>query len=131
MRLGFERKFEKLPTLLIIGEMDMCKTRILFLLSFLLVSMIAVRAQTKSVTGTVVSHSTGASGNFSVIELRVGSKNYEVYLFRKDVPSPRIVGTVDEAGRVVRIYYTRIVRSQGYDGELRATRIVEVKKSKK
>ena len=82
-------------------------------------------AQTKSLTGTIVYHSTGASGNFEIIEVQVGNKKYGVYLFRKDLPTPRIVGTVNEVGRVVRIHYSKIV-----DGELRATKIVEVKKGK-
>ena len=84
---------------------------------------------TKSMTGTVVYYSSGASGNFEVIEVRVGNKKYEVYLFRKDLPNPRIVGTVNEAGRTVKIFYTKIVNSRGYDGEVRATKIIEIKQS--
>jgi hypothetical protein len=83
-------------------------------------------AQTKSVTGTVVYYTSGASGNFEIIEVQVGNRKYEVYLFRKDLPSPKIVGTVNEVGRVVRIYYSKIV-----GGELRATRVVEVRKARK
>jgi len=83
-------------------------------------------SQTKSLVGTVVYYSTGASGNFEVIEVQVGNKKYEVYLFRKDLPSPKIFGNVTEVGRTVQIFYTKIVDG----GEVRATKIVEVKKSK-
>ncbi len=99
--------------------------RIVICLVLVLLLVGFVNAQTKSLTGTVVSYSTGASGNFEVIEVQVGNKKYEVYLFRKDLPEPKTVGTVNEVGRVVRVYYSKIV-----DGELRATRIVEVKKPK-
>lgn len=99
--------------------------RIVICLVFVLLLIGVVNAQTKSMTGTVVYHSTGASGNFEVIEVQFGNKKYEVYLFRKDLPEPRTVGTVTEVGRVVRIYYSKIV-----NGELRATKIVEIKKTK-
>ncbi len=101
----------------------MRKIAICLVLAVLFVGV--ANAQTKSMTGTVVYYSTGASGNFEVIHVQVGNKQYEVYLFRKDLPTPRIVGTVIEVGRVVRVYYSKIA-----DGELRATKIVEVKKPK-
>jgi len=99
--------------------------RIVICLVFVLLFIGVTNAQTKSMTGTVVYYSTGASGNFEVIHVQVGNKQYEVYLFRKDLLTPRIVGTVTEVGRVVRVYYSKIV-----GGELRATKIVEVKKEK-
>ncbi len=99
-------------------------------LCFVLLFVSFANSQTKSMTGTVAYYSTGASGNFEVIEVQVGNKKYEVYLFRKDLPSPRIVGTVNEVGRTVQVFYTKVVNSQSYDGELRATKIVEIKKSK-
>src|SRR5207237_9796531 len=99
-------------------------------LGFVLMFAVFVNAQTKSVTGTVVYYTSGASGNFEIIEVKVGSKKYEVYLFQKDLPTPKIIGKVDEVGRTVQIFYTKIVPSQGYDGELRATKIVEIKKTK-
>jgi hypothetical protein len=41
------------------------------------------------------------------------------------------VGKVDEVGRKITFSYSRIERgSDGYDGEVKAIRIVEVKKSK-
>lgn len=99
--------------------------KIMICLVFVLLFAGFANSQTKSMTGTVVFHSTGASGNFEVIEVQVGSKKYEVYLFRKDLPEPKIVGTVAEVGRRVQIFYTKIV-----NGEVRATKIVEVKKSR-
>jgi hypothetical protein len=69
-----------------------------------------------------VSYSTGASGNFEVIEVQVGNKKYEIYLFRKDLRIPIMVGTVNEVGRVVRVYYSKIV-----DGELRQQRLPKSK----
>lgn len=95
-------------------------------LVFVLLFVVSANSQTKSVIGKVVNYSTGASGNFEVIEVQVGDKTYEVYLFRKDLTSPKIVGKVTEVGRTVQVFYTRIVDG----GELRATRVVEVKKSK-
>lgn len=94
-------------------------------LVFVLLFFSFTYSQTKSMTGKVVYYSTGASGNFEVIEVQVGNNKYEVYLFRKDLPSPKIVGNVTEVGRTVQIFYSSIV-----DGEIRATRVVEVKKSK-
>lgn len=99
--------------------------RIVICLVLVLLFVGVANSQTTSMTGTVVSHSTGASGNFEVIDVQVGNKRYEVYLFRKDLPEPKIVGTVNEVGRSVQIFYTKIV-----NGEVRATKIVEVKKSK-
>lgn len=104
--------------------------KILICLVFVLLFVGIAHSQTKSVIGKVVYQSTGASGNFHIIEIQAGNKRYEVYLFRKDLPEPKIIGTVDEVGRTVQVFYTKIVKSQGVDGELRATKIVEVKKSK-
>jgi hypothetical protein len=101
--------------------------RIVICLVFLFLFAGAINAQTKSISGIVVYHSTGASGNFEIIEVQVGAKKYLVYLFRKDLPSPRTVGNVTQEGNSVRVFYTRIVKSQGYAGELRATKIVEIK----
>lgn len=86
-----------------------------------------VSAQTKSVTGTVVDHWINNRGTSESVTVTVGSKRYEVFITRPDLRQPQIAGTVNEVGRVVRVYYTKIVGSQGSDGELRATKIVEVK----
>ncbi|HQU84320.1 MAG TPA: hypothetical protein PKY59_14380 [Pyrinomonadaceae bacterium] len=105
--------------------------KIVICLVFVLLFVGFANSQTKSMTGTVAYYTSGASGNFEIIELEVGNKKYEVYLFRKDLPTPRIVGTVTEVGRTVKVFYTKIVKSQGYAGELRATKVVEIKKSKR
>ena len=85
-------------------------------------------AQTNSVTGTVVDYTVGNSGKWTGIDLKVGNKKYFVYTESVNLPTPKIVGKVDEAGRTVQVFYTRIVKGQpGYDGELRATKIVEIK----
>lgn len=84
----------------------------------------------KSMTGTVVDYSQGNKGNWETIDIKVGNKKYVVYILAMHRPTPRVVGTVSEVGRVVRVYYTRITKSQGYDGEVRASRIVEIKKSR-
>lgn len=75
--------------------------KIVFGSAVLLFFACAGHAQTKSVIGTVVDYSSGASGNFEVIELRVGSKRYEIYLYSKDRPTPKRVGKVNEIGREV------------------------------
>lgn len=106
--------------------------KILFLsVALLFVYAGTLSAQTKSVNGTVVDYWVNNNGTSEMITVKVGSKRYEVFITRPDLRQPRIVGTVNEIGRVVRVYYTSIVRSEDADGELRATRIVEIKKSKK
>lgn len=85
-------------------------------------------AQTKSVTGTVVNIDTGASGRFEILTIKVGSKEYSTYKFSANglkSYNPKVVGDID-VGKTVRVYYTKIV-----NGELKATRIVEIKKSRK
>ena len=68
--------------------------------------------------------------SWSAIVAQGGSKKYFVYLDCGDC-NPKIIGKVDEIGRKVTFSYSRIdAGSDGYDGEVKATRIVEVKKSK-
>jgi hypothetical protein len=85
-------------------------------------------AQTESMVGTVVDYTVGNSGKWAGIDLKVSNKKYFVYTESANLPAPKIVGKVDEVGRTVQVFYTRIVKGQpGYDGELRATKIVEIK----
>lgn len=104
--------------------------RIVICLVFVLLFVGVANAQTKSMTGTVIDRSVGNSGKWAGISIKVGNKKYFVYTESVDSPTPRTVGIIDEVGRVVRVFYTKLVNSPGYDGELRATKIVEVKKSK-
>lgn len=88
-----------------------------------------INAQTKSMTGTVVSVERGMYA-WEAIVVQVSDKKYFVYTLCGDC-NPKIVGRVDEVGQKVTFFYSRIDRSSdGYDGEVKATRIVEVKKSK-
>jgi hypothetical protein len=105
----------------------MRKTAICLVLAFLFIGV--ANAQTKSMTGTVVSVERGMYA-WEAIVIQVGGKKYFVYTLCGDC-NPKIVGKVDEVGRDVTFYYLRIDRSSdGYDGEVKATRIVAVKKSK-
>lgn len=107
-------------------------------------------AQTGSMTGTVISIKEGLYGVrgidggeflaiWQAIVVQVDSKRYFVYLLYRDCKMDdqlpcvaRKVGKVDEVGRKVRFFYTRIARSSdGYDGEVKATRIVEIKQSRR
>lgn len=88
----------------------------------------AVNAQTRSMIGLVVDRTEGNSGKWVGIDVKVGNKKYFVYTESIDLPTPKIVGKVDEIGRTVQVFYTKIVKGEsGYDGELRATKIVEIK----
>lgn len=106
--------------------------KILICLILVLLFAFVANAQTKSMTGTVVDTEMGMY-KWGAIIVQVGNKRYFVYTFcglQATYCNPKIVGKVDEVGRKVKVYYSRIVRSsEGYDGEVRAIRIVEVKKS--
>ncbi len=89
-------------------------------------------AQTKTMIGTVVRYEGG--NRWGGIVVKVGKKEYFIQTFsvaapadpkQEVAPTPKIIGNVEEAGKTVRIYYTRIKGN-----EVRATKIVEVKKSK-
>ncbi len=103
-----------------------------------------------SMTGTVISIKEGLNGVrgidggeflaiWQAIVVQVDSKRYFVYLLYRDCKMDdqlpcvaRKVGKVDEVGRKVRFFYTRIARSSdGYDAEVKATRIVEIKTSRR
>jgi hypothetical protein len=104
--------------------------RIVTGLVFILLFIGVARAQTNSMTGTVIDNPTGMYG-WAAIVIRVGEKKYYVPILGKDVPVTfRTVGKIADIGRTVQVFYTRISpSSDGYDGEVRATKIVEIKKS--
>ncbi len=104
--------------------------RIAICLVFVLLLAGVATAQTKSMTGTIVSIERGMY-SWEAIVIKVGNKKYLVYTTSSIYPTPKTVGIIDEVGRKVTVSYTKsIPGSDGYDGELRATKIVEVKKSK-
>src|SRR5215216_4193161 len=101
---------------------------IMICLVLLLLFSGVANAQTKSMTGTVIDNPKGMY-KWEGIVIKVGNKRYFVYTFSTTLPTPKIAGKIDEVGRTVQVFYTRIVpSSDGYDGEVRATKIVEVKK---
>lgn len=105
--------------------------RIVICLVFMLLLFVGVtNAQTKTVTGTVVDNPRGMY-KWAAIVIKVGDKKYFVYTESGDLPTPRTSGVIDEVGRRVRVFYTKVVNSPGYDGELRATKIVEIKKTRR
>lgn len=98
------------------------------ILAFLFVGI--ANAQTKSMTGTVVSVEKGMY-LWAAIIVKVGNKEYFVYTECGGCPNVRTSGTVDEVGRKVTFYYKRIERGSGNaDGEVKPTRIVEVRKTR-
>lgn len=104
-------------------------TRKLFLLMlvFLCISETAaqrVRQSTKSMTGTVVSVDPG-TWRWQAIIVKVGDKEYSVYTFSAEYAHPKIIGKVDEVGRTVQVFYTKIENGN----EVFPTRIVEIKKT--
>jgi hypothetical protein len=101
--------------------------RMMICLVFVLLFISAANAQTKSMTGTVVDRQVGNSGKWAGIVIEVGNRKYFVYTESVDLPTPKTVGRIDEVGRTVQVFYAKIENSPGYDGELRATKIVEVK----
>jgi hypothetical protein len=111
----------------IAGETKM--KRIVICLVFVLLFVGVANGQTKTMTGTVIETPKGMYA-WAAIVIKVGNKKYYVPTLGADVNTQKTVGTIDEVGRVVRVFYTKIVNSRGYDGEVKATKIVEVKKSK-
>lgn len=101
--------------------------KIAICLVFVLLLVGSANAQTKSVSGTVISVDRGMY-KWVTITVKVGNKEYTVYTLCGENVSyctPKIIGNVEEVGRRVQIFYTKII-----NGEMRATKIVEVKKSK-
>lgn len=98
-------------------------------LALVLLFVGVAHAQTKSMTGTVIDYTVGNRGTWAGITIKVGNKKYFIYTESIESPAPKVVGKVDEVGRTVQVFYTRVVNSTGLDGELRATRIVEVESS--
>lgn len=84
-------------------------------------------AQTKSMTGTVIEIQTGTY-KWGGIVIKVGDKKYFVYTFSGNYPTPQTIGKVEEVGRTVQVFYSKIEKGT-YDGDVIATKIVEVKKS--
>lgn len=103
--------------------------RLVTCLVFMLLFISAANAQTNSMTGTVIDNPTGMYG-WAAIVIKVDDKRYYVPILGKDVPATfKTVGTIDGIGRTVQVFYTKIFpSSDGYDGEVRATKIVEIKK---
>lgn len=79
-------------------------------------------AQTKSMTGTVVSVDPG-TWRWQTIGVRVGSTVYTVYTFSAEYAHPKIVGKVDQVGRTIQFFYKRIEPGN----EVFPTRIAVVK----
>lgn len=112
--------------------------RFVIYLFFVLLFVGFVNAQTKTMTGTVVDVEYG--NRWAGIVVKVGNKKYYIQTSsaaspadpnQEVAPTPKIVGKVEEVGRTVRIFYTKIDNSSdGYDGEVQAIKIVEIKKSK-
>jgi len=78
-------------------------------------------------TGTVLEIETGMY-KWGGIIIKVDNKKYLVYTFSGSYPTPKIIGRVEEVGRTVQVFYSKIERG-AYDGDVIATKIVEVKKS--
>lgn len=96
----------------------------------LVLSFIGIaNAQTKSMSGTVIDYTVGNRGTWAGITIKVGNEQYFVYTESTESPTPTMVGKINEIGRTVQVFYTRVVNSPGFDGELRATKIVEIKPS--
>jgi len=114
-------------------------------------------AQTSSMVGTVIDKPMGVCGVgklivlWSAIVIEVANKKYYVATYdpcvlnsgKRVAFSPKQVGTIEEVGRTVRVFYSKIIPGSrttrlnmdgqptvynGYEGELTATKIVEVKK---
>ena len=100
----------------------MKKIVICLVLGFLLVGF--ANAQMKSMTGTVVSVDPG-TWRWQTISVKVGNQDYTVYTFSTLHPVPKIVGKIDEVGRMVQFFYTKIENGN----EVFPTKIIEVKKS--
>ncbi|HKO95607.1 MAG TPA: hypothetical protein VJU86_01345 [Pyrinomonadaceae bacterium] len=84
-------------------------------------------AQTKSMTGTVIEILRGTY-KWGGIVIRVDTKKYFVYTFSGSHPTPKTIGKVEEVGRTVQVFYSKIEKGTN-DGDVIATKIVEVKKS--
>ncbi|HEY5885921.1 MAG TPA: hypothetical protein VIT88_14620 [Pyrinomonadaceae bacterium] len=116
-------------------------TRISFILMIALAFSMTANAQTKSITGKVIDYNCTMRG-WCYITIQSGSKQYEILIesgayapteqradgsFPTPPKNPKTVGNVTKVGRFVQVfYYTR----QTQYGDLEATRIVEIKRSK-
>ena len=112
--------------------------RIVSCLVFVLLFVGIANAQTKSMSGTVIDVQYG--NRWAGIVIKVGNKKYFVQTSsaaspadpkQEVAPTPKIVGRVEEVGRKVQVFYTKVDKGDSSnDGELRATRIVEIRKEK-
>ena len=116
--------------------------RTVFVLIIALAFSLTVNAQTKSITGKVVGGEDCTMRGWCYITVQSGEKEYSILVgagafavgdqlrdgsFPKAPANPKIVGNISE-GRMVRVFYVRDP-FRGKFGDLRATRIVEIKKS--
>lgn len=101
--------------------------KIVICLVFVLLLVGVGNAQPKTMTGTVVDTEQGMY-KWGGIVIEVGNKKYLVYTFSGSYPTPKTVGRIDEIGRTVKVFYTNIMKGF-HDGEVIATKIIEVKKS--
>jgi hypothetical protein len=103
----------------------MKRTMICLALAVLFVGVAS--GQTRSLIGTVIDAPKGMYA-WAAIVIKVGNKKYYIPTLGKGVPTQRTKGVVDEVGRTVRVFYTKSTpKSDGYDSELKAIKIVEVK----
>lgn len=101
-------------------------------------------AQTKSVTGKIIDYSCTMRG-WCYLTVQSGQKQYSILLesgafapteqrsdgsFPRPPSNPKTVGKVTKVGKFVQVFYTRQTLGGDY-GDLRATRIVEIKKARK
>lgn len=98
--------------------------KIAICLVFVLLFVGFVNAQTKSMTGTVVSVDPG-TWRWQTINVKVNNQEFTVYTFSAEYAHPKIIGKVDEVGRTVQFFYRKIEPNN----EVFPTKIVEVKKS--
>ena len=105
--------------------------RIVICLAFVMLLSGASFAQTKTLTGTVINYSQGNKGNWETIDVKTADKTYLVYILSVDYPAAKLSGTVKQAGRTVKVFYTRnIAKSGDYAGDVIATKVVEIRKPK-
>jgi hypothetical protein len=104
----------------------------------------AANAQTKSLIGKVIGYDCTMRG-WCYLTVQSGQRNYSILSesgafapteqrrdgsFPRHPPTPKKVGNITTVGRIVQVFYTHQTWG-GEFGDLRATRIVEIKKSRK
>jgi hypothetical protein len=111
---------------------------------FVLLGVWTATAQTKSVTGKIIDYDCTMRG-WCYVTVQTGQRNYSILLesgafapteqrsdgsFPRPPSVPKKVGNVTKVGRFVQVFYTQQTLGGEY-GDLRATRIVEINKSRK